>query len=42
MYITSCSGGQGVLSEVVQWILTHQGRLEEVLTGVRSEIYRAG
>ncbi|MEE9464780.1 MAG: HAD hydrolase family protein [Candidatus Neomarinimicrobiota bacterium] len=41
MYITSCSGGQGVLAEVVQWILKNQGRLEEVLTGIRAEIYRA-
>ncbi len=41
IYITSCSGGQGVLFEVVQWILTTQGRLEEVMAGIRAEIYRA-
>ncbi len=41
MYITSCSGGQGVLFEVVQWILTNQGRLEKVMASIRAEIYRA-
>ncbi len=41
LYITSCSGGQGVLFEVVQWILTNQGRLDEVMAGIRAQIYRA-
>ncbi len=42
IYITTVAGGRGVLSEVVQWILTHQGRLEEVLTTMKTDIYKAG
>ncbi len=41
IHITERSGGQGVLLEVVEWVLTHQGRLEEVLAGMRQNIYRA-
>ena len=41
IYITTTSGGRGVFSEVVQWILTHQGRLEEVFAVMRTEIYKA-
>ena len=36
VYITKCSGGQGVLLELVEWILKHQGRFEEVLAGMFS------
>ena len=41
IYITTSAGGRGVFSEVVQWILTHQGRLEEVFAVMRTEIYKA-
>ncbi len=40
VYITKRSGGQGVLREVVEWILTHQGRFDEVLAGLRATIYQ--
>lgn len=41
IYITTTAGGRGVFSEVVQWILNHQGRLEEVFAAMRTEIYKA-
>ena len=41
IYITTTPGGRGVFSEVVQWILTHQGRLEEVFAAMRTDIYKA-
>ena len=39
VYITRRSGGQGVLMEVVEWILTHQGRFDEVVAGLRTGIF---
>ncbi|UCD37119.1 MAG: HAD hydrolase family protein [Fidelibacterota bacterium] len=41
VYITECSGGQGVLREVVEWILRQQGRFEEVVAGLRANIHEA-
>ncbi len=41
VYITDCSGGQGVLMEVVEWILAHQGRLDKVVTSMRTAIEEA-
>jgi 3-deoxy-D-manno-octulosonate 8-phosphate phosphatase (KDO 8-P phosphatase) len=41
VHITERSGGQGVLMEVVEWILKHQGRFEEVIAGLRTEIHEA-
>lgn len=41
VHITSSSGGQGVLMEVVEWILTHQGRFGEVIAGMRTAIEEA-
>ncbi len=38
-YITKRQGGQGVLLEVAEWVLTHQGRYEEVLAGLRTSIH---
>ena len=40
-YITQREGGQGVLFEVVEWILTHQGRFEEVLADLRTSIHES-
>ena len=40
-YITERSGGQGVVLEVVEWILRHQGRYDEVLAGLRTQIHEA-
>ncbi len=42
VHITRRSGGQGVLMEVVEWILTQQGRFEEVVTGLRAALHEAG
>lgn len=42
VYVTRCSGGQGVLREVVEWILTYQDRFEEVVADLRSMLRRAG
>ncbi len=42
VHITRCSGGQGVLREVVEWILTHQGRFDEVVAGLRAELHEGG
>ena len=42
LHITRRSGGQGVLMEVVEWILTHQGRFEAALAGLRTRIHEAG
>ncbi len=39
--ITERSGGEGVLLEVVEWILTLQGRLEEVLAALSKDMYKA-
>lgn len=41
VYITERIGGQGVLREVVEWILTHQGRFEEVVAGLVTGIFDA-
>lgn len=41
VYITERSGGQGVLMEVVEWILKCQGRFEDVVAGLRAEIHEA-
>ena len=38
---TKLSGGQGVLREVVEWILNAQGRHKEVLEKMRKNIYKA-
>ena len=38
VYITERSGGTGVVLEVVEWILTQQGRYEEVLAGLRANL----
>jgi len=40
IYITKLSGGQGVLREVVTWVLTHQGRFEAVLSQMKTNIYK--
>jgi len=42
IYITRRSGGQGVLREVVEWILTQQGRFDEVVASLRAEMHEAG
>ncbi len=42
VYITERTGGQGVLREVVEWILAHQGRFDEVVAGLRAELHEAG
>ena len=39
-YITTKSGGTGVLSELIEWILTHQDRFEESLEKMRKEVYQ--
>ena len=39
-HITTKSGGTGVLSELIEWILTHQDRFEESLEKMRKEVYR--
>lgn len=41
MHVTQRAGGQGVLLEVVEWILTHQGRWDLVLSDMRKQIYMA-
>ena len=38
---TKLSGGQGVLREVVEWILYAQGRHGKVLDDMRKNIYKA-
>ena len=38
---TKLSGGQGVLREVVEWILNAQDRHKEVLEEMRKNIYKA-
>lgn len=38
-HITERSGGQGVVLEVVEWILTQQGRYEEVLALLRAKLH---
>jgi len=38
VYITEHRGGQGVLLDAVKWILTEQGRFDEVLTKLRKMI----
>jgi len=42
VYITERTGGQGVLREVVEWILAHQGRFDEVVAGLRAALHEAG
>ncbi|UCH64166.1 MAG: HAD hydrolase family protein [Fidelibacterota bacterium] len=39
VYITERMGGQGVLREVVEWILTYQGRFNEVVANLRAELH---
>lgn len=41
IHVTEKSGGQGVLREVVEWILQAQGRHGEVLENMRKNIYKA-
>lgn len=38
MHITQRKGGEGVLLEVVEWILTCQGRKDEVMAAMRKKI----
>lgn len=38
MYITQRKGGEGVLMEVVEWILTNQGRKDEVMAAMKKKI----
>lgn len=40
-HITERDGGEGVLLEVVEWILIHQGRYDEVLADMRLAIHEA-
>jgi 3-deoxy-D-manno-octulosonate 8-phosphate phosphatase (KDO 8-P phosphatase) len=42
VYITSTRGGDGVLKEVLEWVLENQGRLAEVVADMRRKIYLAG
>lgn len=42
VYITERTGGQGVLREVVEWILAHQERFDEVVASLRAELHEAG
>ena len=37
--ITTSSGGTGALSELIEWILTHQNRYEGSLEKMKKEIY---
>ena len=41
IYETNISGGQGVLREVVEWILHAQDRHAQVLENMRKDIYKA-
>lgn len=38
IYITERLGGEGVILEVVEWILKQQNRFEEVVAGLRAKI----
>ena len=40
-HITESSGGDGVLREVVEWVLKAQGRHGDVLEKMRKTIYKA-
>jgi len=42
VYVTTTRGGDGVLREVLEWVLEIQGRLTEVVADMRRKIYRAG
>ena len=41
IHVTNTSGGQGVLREVVEWILHAQDRHAQVLEDMRKNIYKA-
>ncbi len=41
IHVTQTRGGDGVIREVLEWLLEHQGRLEEVLADMRRNIYKA-
>ena len=41
VYVTRTQGGSGVLLEVVEWVLSTQGRLEPVMAEMRKNIYKA-
>ncbi len=38
-HVTENSGGTGVLAEVVEWILTGQGRYDKALNTMKNEVY---
>ncbi len=41
IHVTQTRGGEGVLREVLEWLLEHQGRMEEVMAEMRRNIYKA-
>ncbi len=41
LYITRTKGGDGVLREVVEWVLAAQGRLDLIAAEMRQKIYKA-
>jgi 3-deoxy-D-manno-octulosonate 8-phosphate phosphatase (KDO 8-P phosphatase) len=38
VHVTECNGGEGVLLEVVEWLLTHQGRWTDTLAKLRKKL----
>ncbi len=38
VHVTQSSGGQGAFREAVEWILSEQGRLEEVIQSLRNKV----
>lgn len=38
VHITNTSGGKGAFREAIEWILTQQGRLNDVLIALRDEV----
>ena len=41
IHVTQTRGGEGVLREVLEWLLEHQGRMDEVMAEMRRNIYKA-
>ena len=41
IHVTRTRGGEGVLREVLEWLLEHQGRMEEVIAAMHRKIYKA-
>ena len=38
VHVTQTSGGEGAFREAVEWILSEQGRLEEVIQSLRNKV----